>query len=86
MLKQFNVFNKNDCLVINEFYVFLSLIEVFIERRLGDNSAPSEVNVKQVALFATPATVAMRAFQRELVYRAIGVDMQSCGGLVDVIK
>jgi len=39
--------------------VFLSLIEVFIERRLGDNSAPSEVNVKQVALFATPATVAM---------------------------
>lgn len=86
MLKQFNVFNKNDCLVINEFYVFLSLIEVFIERRLGDNSAPSEVNVKQVALFATPATVAMRAFQRELVYRAIGVDMQSCGGLVDVIE
>ena len=72
--------------MINDFYVFLSLIEVFIERRLGDNSAPSEVNVKQVALFATPATVAMRAFQRELVYRAIGVDMQSCGGLVDVIE
>ena len=54
--------------------------------RDSNNSAPSEVNVKQVALFATPATVAMRAFQRELVYRAIGVDMQSCGGLVDVIE
>ena len=66
--------------------MFLSLIEVFIERRLGDNSALSEVNVKQVALFATPATVAMRAFQRELAYRAIGVDMQSFGGLVYAIE
>ena len=72
--------------MINDFYVFLSLIEVFIERRLGDDSAPSEVNIKQVALFATPATVAMRAFLHELAYRAIGVDMQSCGGLVDVIE
>ena len=66
--------------------MFLSLIEVFIERRLGDNSAPSEVNVKQVALFATPAMVATQAFQRELAYRAIGVGMQSCGGLVDAIE
>ena len=55
--------------------MFLSIIEVVIERRLGNNSAPSEVNVKQVALFATPAMVATQAFQRELAYRAIGVDM-----------
>jgi len=41
-----------------------------------------------VALFATPATVASRAFQRELAFRAIGVDVeaQPCGGLVDAIE
>jgi glutamate racemase len=46
------------------------------------------VAVKHVALFATPATVASRAFQRELAYRAIGVDVeaQPCGGLVDAIE
>jgi glutamate racemase len=39
-------------------------------------------------LFATPATVASRAFQRELAFRAIGVDVeaQPCGGLVDAIE
>ena len=68
--------------------VFVPLIEAVTERRWGDNSAPREVNVKQVALFATPATVATRAFQRELAYRAIGVDVdaQPCGGLVDAIE
>jgi glutamate racemase len=39
-------------------------------------------------LFATPATVASRAFQRELAFRAIGVDVeaQACGGVVDAIE
>lgn len=68
--------------------VFVPLIEALTERRWGDNSAPREVAVKHVALFATPATVASRAFQRELAFRAIGVDVeaQPCGGLVDAIE
>lgn len=68
--------------------VFVPLIEAMTERQWGDNSAPREVEVKHVALFATPATVASRAFQRELAYRAIGVDVeaQPCGGLVDAIE
>ena len=41
-----------------------------------------------MALFATPATVSSRAFQRELAFRAIGVDVeaQACGGVVDAIE
>ena len=68
--------------------VFVPLIEALTERQWGDNSPPREVSVKHVALFATPATVASRAFQRELAFRAIGVDVeaQSCGGVVDAIE
>ncbi|CUH39368.1 Glutamate racemase [Jannaschia seosinensis] len=68
--------------------VFVPLIEALTERNWGDNSPPREVAVSQVALFATPATVASRAFQRELAFRAIGVDVeaQSCGGVVDAIE
>jgi len=68
--------------------VFVPLIEALTERSWGDNSPPREVAVKHVALFATPATVASRAFQRELAFRAIGVDVeaQSCGGVVDAIE
>ena len=68
--------------------VFVPLIEALTERGWGDNSPPREVAVHQVALFATPATVASRAFQRELAFRAIGVDVeaQSCGGVVDAIE
>jgi len=68
--------------------VFVPLIEALTERQWGDNSPPREVDVNQVALFATPATVSSRAFQRELAFRAIGVDIeaQSCGGLVDAIE
>ena len=68
--------------------VFVPLIEALTERQWGDNSPPREVAVKHVALFATPATVASRAFQRELAFRAIGVDVeaQACGGLVDAIE
>ena len=68
--------------------VFVPLIEAMTERRWGDNSPPREVATKHVALFATPATVATRAFQRELAFRAIGVDVeaQACGGVVDAIE
>lgn len=68
--------------------VFVPLIEAMTERQWGDNSPPREVDLKHVALFATPATVASRAFQRELAFRAIGVDVeaQACGGVVDAIE
>jgi len=68
--------------------VFVPLIEAMTERQWGDNSPPREVETKHVALFATPATVASRAFQRELAFRAIGVDVeaQACGGVVDAIE
>lgn len=68
--------------------VFVPLIEALTERHWGDNSAPREVAVRHVALFATPSTVASRAFQRELAFRAIGVDVeaQPCGGLVDALE
>ncbi|PIB24834.1 glutamate racemase [Amylibacter kogurei] len=68
--------------------VFVPMIEAVTERNWGDNSPPREVDVKQVALFATPATVASRAFQRELAFRAIGVDIeaQPCAGLVDALE
>ena len=64
------------------------MIEGLTERQWGDNSPPREVDVKHVALFATPATVRSRAFQRELAFRAIGVDVeaQACGGVVDAIE
>ncbi len=68
--------------------VFVPLIEALTERRWGDNSPPREVALKNVALFATPATVRSRAFQRELAFRAIGVDVetQACAGVVDAIE
>ena len=68
--------------------VFVPLIEAMTERQWGDNSPPREVGVKHVALFATPATVRSRAFQRELAFRAIGVDVeaQACAGVVDAIE
>ncbi|QYX58352.1 aspartate/glutamate racemase family protein [Roseovarius sp. SCSIO 43702] len=68
--------------------VFVPLIEALTERQWGDNSPPREVAIKHVALFATPTTVSSRAFQRELAFRAIGVDVeaQSCGGVVDAIE
>ncbi|MGB7243958.1 MAG: aspartate/glutamate racemase family protein [Sulfitobacter sp.] len=68
--------------------VFVPLIEALTERQWGDNSPPREVGLQHVALFATPATVSSRAFQRELAFRAIGVDVeaQACGGVVDAIE
>lgn len=68
--------------------VFVPMIEALTERAWGDNSPPRRVAVQHVALFATPATVASRAFQRELAFRAVGVDVeaQPCGGVVDAIE
>ncbi|AXC49837.1 glutamate racemase [Paracoccus suum] len=68
--------------------VFVPLIEALTERQWGDSSPPRQVAVQHVALFATPATVASRAFQRELAFRAVGVDVegQPCGGVVDAIE
>lgn len=68
--------------------VFVPLIEALTERKWGDNSPPREVGVRHVALFATPTTVSSRAFQRELAFRAIGVDVeaQPCAGVVDAIE
>jgi len=68
--------------------VFVPLIEAMTERNWGDNSPPREVGLRHVALFATPSTVASRSFQRELAFRAIGVDVeaQACGGVVDAIE
>jgi len=68
--------------------VMVPLIEALTERQWGDNSPPRQVAVNNVALFATPATVSSRAFQRELAFRAIGVDVeaQACGGVVDAIE
>ena len=68
--------------------VFVPMIEVLTERCWGDNSPPRNVEIERVALFATPATVSSRAFQRELAFRAIGVDVeaQPCRGLVEAIE
>ena len=68
--------------------VFVPLIEALTERKWGDNSPPRPVAMEHVALFATPATVASRAFQRELAFRAIGMDVeaQPCAGIVDAIE
>ena len=52
--------------------LFVPLIEALTERQWGDN-LPRSSGGKSLALLATPAPVASRAFQREL---AIGVDVE----------
>lgn len=68
--------------------VFVPLIEKVTERHWGDNSSPKKVSIKNIALFATPSTIASQAFERELGFRAIGVKVvsQPCDGLVDAIE
>jgi glutamate racemase len=68
--------------------VFVPLIEALTGREWCDNSPPIEVEISHVALFATPASVASRVLQRELAFRAIGMDVeaQACGGVVDAIE
>lgn len=67
--------------------VFVPMIEGLTGRPWGDLSAPVDCS-KSLALFATPATVASRAFPRELAMRAMGVDVESqaCDGLVEAIE
>ena len=68
--------------------VFVPMIEVLTQRDWSDSSPPREGTGQQVALFATAATVASGAFQRELSTRVIGmgVEAQACSGLVEAIE
>jgi len=68
--------------------VFVPMIEALTDRQWADEGLPQAASMQQLALFATAATVASRAFQRELSFRAIGVDVeaQPCRGLVDAIE
>lgn len=74
--------------------VFVPVIEAITGRRWADPSAPSPApgllagEVRRVAFFATPATVASGAFEREVARRAIGVEVESvgCAGLVDALE
>jgi glutamate racemase len=68
--------------------VFVPVIEHLTRRDWGDNSPPTHTGLRDVALFATPATVASGAFPRELRFRArdVTVEAQPCPGLVQAIE
>ncbi len=68
--------------------VFVPVIEHLTRRDWGDNAPPSHTGLRDVALFATPATVASGAFPRELKFRArdVRVEAQACDGLVEAIE
>jgi glutamate racemase len=68
--------------------VFVPVIEHLTRRDWGDNSPPTHTGLRDVALFATPATVASGAFPRELRFRARDVKVvpQACPGLVEAIE
>lgn len=68
--------------------VFVPVIEHLTRRDWGDVSPPTHTGLRDVALFATPATVASGAFPRELRFRArdVVVAAQACEGLVDAIE
>lgn len=68
--------------------VFVPVIEHLTRRNWGDNSPPSHTGLRDVALFATTATVISGAFPRELRFRArdVKVVAQACSGLVDAIE
>lgn len=68
--------------------VFVPVIEHLTRRDWGDNAPPTHTGLRDVALFATPATVASGAFPRELKFRArdVRVEAQPCGGLVEAIE
>jgi glutamate racemase len=68
--------------------VFVPVIEHLTRRDWGDNSPPTHTGLRDVALFATPATVASGAFPRELHFRArdVVVEPQACAGLVEAIE
>ncbi len=68
--------------------VFVPVIEALAGRAFDDPSPPLPGRVSSVALFATPATVASRAFPRELRLRAQGiwVEAEPCAGLVAALE
>jgi glutamate racemase len=68
--------------------VFVPIIEHLTRRNWGDNAPPSHTGLRDVALFATPATVISGAFPRELRFRArdVKVVAQACSGLVEAIE
>lgn len=68
--------------------VFVPVIEHLTRRDWGDNAPPTHTGLRDVALFATAATVASGAFPRELRFRArdVAVEAQACGGLVEAIE
>jgi glutamate racemase len=68
--------------------VFVPVIEHLTRRDWGDNAPPTHTGLSDVALFATPATVASGAFPRELRFRARDVTVypQACTGLVEAIE
>lgn len=68
--------------------VFVPVIEELTSRDWGDNTPPTHTGLRNVALFATPATVESGAFERELKFRARDVDVvaEACIGLVNAIE
>ena len=68
--------------------VFVPIIEHLTRRDWGDNTPPTHTGLRDVALFATPATVMSGAFPRELRFRArdVAVVPQACTGLVEAIE
>jgi glutamate racemase len=68
--------------------VFVPVIEYLTRRDWGDDGPPTHTGLRDVALFATPATVASGAFPRELKFRArdVTVEPQACDGLVEAIE
>ena len=68
--------------------VFVPMIEDLTSRDWGDNTPPTHTGLHDVALFATPATIASGAFARELKFRARDVTVfgQACDGLVEAIE
>ncbi len=68
--------------------VFVPVIEHLTRRDWGDNAPPTHTGLRDVALFATEATVASGAFPRELKFRArdVTVEARACTGLVELIE
>lgn len=68
--------------------VFVPMIEAMTKRDWGDNAPPTHTGLRDVLLFATPATVSSGAFGRELKFRARDVVVEGvpCAGLVEAIE
>lgn len=68
--------------------VFVPVIEALAGRPWGERGPPTPLPAADVALFATPATVASGAFPRELGLRATGLRVvaRACPGLVEALE